>query len=70
MQMENRNEWLVKFAICSVYDNRGFIKFYEVSQECVARRCRRVVSRAVRHRRLTAHTALQIEDGSVSSLYD
>lgn len=33
MQMENRDEWLVKFAICSVYDNRGFIKFYYVSVE-------------------------------------
>lgn len=28
MQMENRDGWLVNLAICSVYDNRGFIKFY------------------------------------------
>lgn len=31
--MENRDEWLVNFAIYSVYDNRGFIKFYCVSVE-------------------------------------
>lgn len=34
MQMENRDELLVKLAICSVYDNRSFIKFYRVLQEC------------------------------------
>lgn len=33
MQMEKRDEWLVKFAICSVYDKYGFIKFYYVSEE-------------------------------------
>lgn len=33
MQMEKRDEWLIKFAICSVYDNRGFIKFYYVLEE-------------------------------------